>query len=84
MKYYVVEIANGDKKISGKGVYEYDSMHDAIASFHQKLGTAMKSELYVDDLVMVIDEVGAVYKLEKVSGKYVEAAEEVTEEAAEE
>lgn len=81
MKYYVIEIATGDKKISGKSVYEYDTENDAIASFHKKLGTAMSSDLYIDDLVMVINADGWVIKSEKVSGKYVEAEpiEEVTE-----
>lgn len=86
MKYYVLEIANGDKKIAGKSVYEYNTEQDAIASFHSKLGTAMKSDLYIDSLVMVINSDGWVIKSEKVVGKYVEPqpVEEPIAEAEEE
>lgn len=65
MKYYVIEIATGDEKIQGKGIYEYDSEKGAVATFHSKLGTAMKSELYTSDLLIVIDENGKVIKREK-------------------
>ena len=64
-KYYVIEIAEGDKKIAGKGIYEYATENEAIATFHKKLGTAMGSELFTSDLVMVIDDNGAVLKVEK-------------------
>lgn len=64
MKYYVVEIADGDSKIKGKGIYEYDNLTDAKASFHKKLGVAMGSELYTEDLVMVIDSNGGIYASE--------------------
>lgn len=88
MKYYVLVISNGDSKINGKAVYEYNNQHDAVASFHSELGKAMKSDLYIDCLAMVVDSDGAIYKSEKVNGKYVEAEpiaeeepiEEVTEE----
>lgn len=65
MKFYVIEVSEGDSKISGKGIYEYETQNEAVASFHQKLGTAMKSDLYVSDLVMVIDDSGMVYRTEK-------------------
>ena len=65
MKYYVVEIAEGDSKISGKGVYEYATLNEAKASFHKKLGTAMASALYTSDLVMVIDSNGGIHASEK-------------------
>lgn len=65
MKYYVLEIAEGDSKISGKGVYEYATLNEAKASFHKKLGTAMASALYTSDLVMVIDSNGGIYASEK-------------------
>lgn len=65
MKFYVIEIATGDAKIAGKGMYEYDSESLAIANFHSKLGTAMKSDLYESDLVMVMDDNGFVIKQEK-------------------
>lgn len=79
MKYYVLVISNGDSKIKGKAVYEYDNQHDAVASFHSELGKAMKSDLYIDCLVMVVDSDGAIYKSEKVNGKYVEYVEPVEE-----
>ena len=63
--FYVVEITTGDSKIAGKAVYEYATETEAIATFHSKLGTAMKSELYDCSLVMVIDSNGAVYRSEK-------------------
>lgn len=65
MKYYVIEISEGDAKIAGKGIYEYATEKEAVASFHKKLGTAMTSELYTSDLLMVIDDAGKVLKREK-------------------
>lgn len=65
MKYYVIEIATGDIKITGKGIYEYNSETEAVASFHSKLGTAMKSDLYETELILVIDSDGKVIKREK-------------------
>lgn len=65
MKFYVIEIAEGDSKISGKGIYEYKTQNEAVASFHKKLGTAMNSNLYSSDLVMVVDDNGMVYRTEK-------------------
>lgn len=58
MKYYVIEIATGDAKISGKSIYEYDTEKEAVATFHSKLGVAMKSSLYESDLVMVVNKFG--------------------------
>ena len=65
MKYFVIEISEGDARIAGKGIYEYETEKDAIGSFHQKLATAMRSELYTADLVMVIDSYGTVIKKER-------------------
>ena len=55
MKYYVIEISEGDSKIKGKGIHEYNSKNEAIASFHSKMGVAMKSELYTKEQLIVID-----------------------------
>lgn len=63
--FFVIEIAEGDSKIAGKGIYAYEEEKQAVASFHSKLGVAMKSELYTADLVMVIDKDGKVLKREK-------------------
>lgn len=85
MKYYLVEISEGDAKIKGKSIYEYDTKNEAIATFHSKLGTAMKSDLYTRELVMVIDSFGNVIKKE-VYEKPVpveEATEDVTESVTE-
>lgn len=65
--FYVIEIATGDKKIEGKAVYEYTTKNEAIASYHQKLATAMNSDLYKSDLIMVIDDNGS----DCVTEKYV-------------
>lgn len=65
MKYYVIEIATGDEKIKGKGIYEYATETEAVASFHSKLGTAMKSAMYESELIMVVDSDGKVIKREK-------------------
>lgn len=73
MKYYVLEIASGDAKIAGSAVYTYDDEYSAVSSFHKKMGTAMASELYTSELVMVINSVGGVIKSEYWK------AEEVTE-----
>ena len=55
MKYYLTEISEGDTKIKGKSVYEFDTLDEAEASFHSKLGTAMKSELYEEEVIYVTD-----------------------------
>lgn len=65
MKYYVIEIAEGDAKIKGKAIYEYASKNEALSSFHKKLGTAMGSELYESELIMMVDDTGLIYALEK-------------------
>lgn len=65
MKFYLIEIATGDEKIAGKAVYEYATLNEAVANFHSKLGSAMKSDLYESELVMVINSEGGVHKSEK-------------------
>lgn len=63
--FFVIEIATGDSKIAGKAIYGYETEKEAVATFHQKLSTAMKSELYTSSLVLVIDAGGKVLKREK-------------------
>lgn len=58
--YYLIEISKGDPKINGKGIYEYETRNEAIAKFHSKLGTAMSSELYDEELLLVVDGSGYV------------------------
>lgn len=75
--FYVIEIATGDSKIAGKSVYEYATEVEAVASFHSKMGSAMKSDLFDSELLLVIDSTGKVIKREQYT-KYV--PEEPTEE----
>lgn len=41
--FYLIEISTGDTQITGRAVYAHDSENAAVASFHSKLGQAMKS-----------------------------------------
>lgn len=81
--FYVLEVSHGDSKIEGKAVYEYGTLNEAVGSFHQKLGSAMRSDLYTDELVMVIGADGAVYRSEKYIATPVEpeVVDETTEES---
>lgn len=63
--YYVIEITKGDAKVAGKGVYESQTLEEAIGAWHSKLGAAMKSDLYASDLCMVVGDDGAVYRSEQ-------------------
>lgn len=63
--FYVIEISTGDPKIEGKAIYQYNTIDEAVATFHSKLGTAMKSDLYATELIMVMDDEGAVLRVEK-------------------
>lgn len=63
--YYVLEITTGDAKVAGKSVYQYATADEAVATFHSKLGNAMKSDLYDTELVMVIADDGTVYRQER-------------------
>ena len=64
MNYYLIEITTGDSKIEGKAIYSYGTEHDAVAAFHSKMGTAMRSDLYDTELLMVVDGAGKVIKRE--------------------
>lgn len=63
--YYVIEISTGDAQVAGKAVYQYDTLDAAVATFHSKLGSAMKSALFESELLMVMDAEGAVLRVEK-------------------
>lgn len=65
MKYYVIEIADGDSKIKGKSIYEYDDKTKALASYHKKLGTAMDSELYTSEQIMCVDDNNGILAMDK-------------------
>lgn len=60
MKYYVVEISEGDSKIKGKGMYEYETRDEAVATYHSKIGTAMKSDLYTSHRICVLNDTMAI------------------------
>lgn len=62
--FYLIEITEGDPKVEGKGIYAYETKVQAIASFHSKMGAAMKSDLYSRELLIVTDENGTVVKRE--------------------
>lgn len=74
--YYVIEIAKGDAKIAGKGIYEYQTLEEAIGAWHAKLGTAMRSSLYESDLCMVAGDGGEVYRSEYYTKPVFPEAEE--------
>lgn len=77
MKYYVLEIAEGDAKIKGTSVSTFgdaektdeQNKFDAIASANQKLATS-KSNLYKSDLVLIIDENGGIIDDRKLLNPY--------------
>lgn len=80
MKYYIIEIADGDSKIKGKGIYEYDDRMKALASFHKKLGTAMDSELYTEYQILCINSANGVEASDSFSRNVVsETVDELTE-----
>lgn len=64
MKYFLIEITETQDKL-GKAIYEYDTEDAAVASFHSKMGGAMKNENYASELLMVINSEGGTYKNEK-------------------
>lgn len=67
-KYFVIEITT-KADTTTKGVYEYATENEAIASFHSKMGGAMKNKDYLAELLMVIDDNGAVLKVEKYTAE---------------
>lgn len=69
MNYYVIVISTGDSKIAGPSVYGYATEREAVATFHQKLSSAMKSDLYESELILVIDTSGKVIKREKYTAE---------------
>jgi hypothetical protein len=75
-KYYVVEVTKyADGTADSKSIYTYDDETEAVATFHQKMGGAMKNANYAFELVQVINDYGVV-----IESKYFERKVE-TEEA---
>lgn len=59
--FYLIEITTYvDGTPTAKGVYGYETQTEAVANFHSKMGGAMKNANYASELVMVINNVGAV------------------------
>ena len=67
-KYYVVEVTKyADGTADSKSIYTYDDETEAVATFHQKMGGAMKNANYAFELVQVINEYGVM-----IESKYFE------------
>lgn len=65
MKFYLIEISEGDATIAGKAIYEFDDLDAAVASFHSKMGAAMKSDKFTSEQLMVINSENGVHRDEK-------------------
>ncbi len=57
--YYLIEITTKENDTE-KAIYQYETRDEAIAMFHQKLGGAMKNADYLAEMLMVIDDCGAI------------------------
>lgn len=67
-KYYVIEITKyADGTADSKSIYAYDDETEAVATFHSKMGGAMKNANYAFELVQVINDYGVV-----IESKYFE------------
>lgn len=71
--YYLTEITTTDK--ISKAVYQYETLDEAKANYHTKMGNQMKSAACKDELCVVIDGAGAVH----VSDHYVKPVEPAAE-----
>ena len=63
MKFYLIEITTKAETIE-KAIYQYDTLNEAIANFHSKMGGAMKNAAYLAEMLQVINESGATQKVE--------------------
>lgn len=71
--FYLIEITTTDK--AAKAVYQYDTLDEAKANYHTKMGNQMKSAACKDELCVIIDSNGAVH----VSDHYVKPVEPAAE-----
>lgn len=55
--YYLIEITTKADKVE-KGIYSYNNRTDAVATFHQKIGGAMKNKDCLEEMVMLITATG--------------------------
>lgn len=75
MKFYVIEISEGDSKIKGKSIYEYATLDEAIATYHSKMASAMRSELFTSEQILVINSDNGVH----ISDKFVKPVNDMVE-----
>lgn len=61
--FYVFEVTETGTITPAVG--KFDTQEAAVQSFHQRLATQMKAAACLSELVMVIDDNGAVYRSEK-------------------
>lgn len=81
MKFYVIEISEGDAKIKGKSIYEYDNLNEAIAMYHQKMASAMKSDLFTSEQILVINSENGVHVSDKyLNEKFINVDEVIVDE----
>lgn len=65
MKFYVIEITTYNNETpDAKGVYEYSNENAAMASYHNKMGGAMNNENYETELLIVVNSIGGILKVD--------------------
>ena len=63
--YYLIDIETyNDGTAASKAIYAYESEGEAVASFHSRLGSAMKNKNCATCLCKVISETGTEVKSE--------------------
>lgn len=79
MKYLIIVYSKfNDGKADKKAMYDTDDQIVAFASFHSNMSQLMNDKTVSLGTVMVIDEMGTVYKTESF-GRPEEVLEEITE-----
>lgn len=74
-KYLVIEYTKYvDGTPDGKAIYSYNTELEALATFHSKMGGAIKNANYAFELVQIINEYGVV-----IESKYFERKTETEE-----
>lgn len=62
--YYLLDIETYYDAPISKAVYQYDDQNTAVASFHSRIGAAMKNEKCASVLCKVMSETGVEIKSE--------------------
>lgn len=66
MKFYVFEATTyNDGTKDAVGIYTYDNLNAAKSVYHTKMGGAMKNANIASELLVVMDDCGAEYEVEK-------------------